>query len=111
MTDQRGQHVPLSDALAAQPVPGELAAALAKRDDVDIEFYSPHLMDLQQPHERNELYVIARGTGVLLIDNDQFPFKTGDVLFVPAFAEHRFLQFSTDFATWVMFIGPAVARS
>jgi hypothetical protein len=34
-------------------------------------------------------------------------FGSGDMLFVPARMEHRFEDFSDDFATWVMFYGPA----
>ncbi len=29
-----------------------------------------------------------------------------DALFVPAFTPHRFIDFSDDFATWVVFYGP-----
>jgi len=33
-------------------------------------------------------------------------FAPGDMLFVPAKMEHRFEDFSADFATWVLFYGP-----
>ena len=33
-------------------------------------------------------------------------FGPGDVLFVGAKVEHRFEDFSDDFATWVVFYGP-----
>ncbi len=32
--------------------------------------------------------------------------STGDFLFVPAGVEHRFENFTSDFATWVFFYGP-----
>ena len=32
-------------------------------------------------------------------------FKENDVLFVPAGIEHRFENFTDDFATWVIFYG------
>ena len=34
------------------------------------------------------------------------PFIPGEVLFVPAGVEHRFEDFTEDFATWVFFFGP-----
>jgi len=102
-----GLHIELAKALLARPSPDALAAEMARRGSVDVEFYSPHLMDLQQPHERDELYVVMRGNGVLSVGSVEHRFVTGDVLFVPAKAEHRFTTFSADFATWVIFYGPA----
>ncbi|HET9029845.1 MAG TPA: cupin domain-containing protein [Candidatus Aquilonibacter sp.] len=104
--EEHGAHVSLARALSSNPAAGNLAAEMMRRGSVDLEFYSPHLVDLQQPHERDELYVVARGTGVLEVDAERFRFKTGDVLFVPAYAEHRFVEFSDDFGTWVLFYGP-----
>jgi mannose-6-phosphate isomerase-like protein (cupin superfamily) len=50
--------------------------------------------------------VIARGTGRLVVEGASFAFSPGDVLNVAAGAEHRFEDFSDDFATWVIFYGP-----
>lgn len=36
----------------------------------------------------------------------RYPIKTGSFLFVPAGQEHRFEEFSADFAVWVFFYGP-----
>jgi len=103
---EQGAHITLAQALRANPAPGNLAAEMIRRGTVELEFYSPHLTDLQQPHSRDELYVIARGTGVLVVESERFSFKGGDVLFVPAYADHRFVEFSEDFGTWVLFYGP-----
>ncbi len=102
---QSGAHVALAKALASRPSPNNLAAEIMRHEGLDLEFYSPHLVDLQQPHERDELYVIARGTGVLEVEQERFPFVEGDVLYVPALAEHRFTTFSRDFGAWVIFFG------
>lgn len=101
-----GAHIALAEALQSQPVPPNLAVHLADIGSLELEFYSPHLMDLQQPHSRDELYVIAKGTGILEVEGEQLPFAAGDVLAVPAGADHRFTTFSDDFGTWVMFYGP-----
>lgn len=70
---------------------------------VDIEFYQPEGEDRQTPHDRDELYVIARGSGTFEYENEQHPFETGDVIRVPAHVPHRFAAFSQDFAAWVFF--------
>lgn len=99
-------HLALATALKSSPSPGSLAADMAKLDSLDVEFYAPHATDPQKPHTRDELYVIAGGTGVFHVDEREFAFAPGDVLFVPAYAKHRFTTFSDDFATWVIFFGP-----
>jgi mannose-6-phosphate isomerase-like protein (cupin superfamily) len=71
-----------------------------------IEYYKPNQIDKQQPHDRDEVYVIIAGTGLFNYAGTTRPFKAGDLLFVPAGVEHRFEQFSDDFATWVLFYGP-----
>ncbi len=58
--------------------------------------------DSQTPHERDEIYVIAAGSGEFEINQAIQPVETGEVLFVPARVEHRFLNFTDDFATWVI---------
>ena len=63
-------------------------------------------VDPQKPHLRDELYVIASGTGYFMCEDKTDEFGPGDVFFVPAGADHRFTHFSNDFATWVIFLGP-----
>ncbi len=70
------------------------------------EFYKPDKIDHQKPHDRDEIYVVVAGTGTFLNGGRQWPFKPGDFLFVPAGVEHRFIDFTPDFATWVFFYGP-----
>lgn len=73
---------------------------------LSVEIYKPDGVDLQQPHDRDEVYIIISGTGEFLNGNERVSFKPGDFLFVPAYRKHRFENFSEDFATWVMFYGP-----
>lgn len=49
--------------------------------------------------------MIAKGSGTFIKDKEKILFTTGDVLFVPAKIEHRFENFTDDFATWVIFYG------
>jgi mannose-6-phosphate isomerase-like protein (cupin superfamily) len=46
--------------------------------------------DLQTRHERDELYLVLRGEGVLRIGEDRHPVAPGDFWLVPAGIEHRF---------------------
>ena len=71
-----------------------------------VGLYAPDGTDHQQPHEQDELYVIAEGSGKFYADGETFDFVKGDVLFVAAHKEHRFLDFSENFKAWVFFYGP-----
>jgi mannose-6-phosphate isomerase-like protein (cupin superfamily) len=74
---------------------------------LSIELYAPRGSDMQTPHSRDEVYVIASGTGIFRHAHDaDVTFAPGDVFFVAAGVEHRFKDFSDDFAAWVFFYGP-----
>ncbi|NQZ45656.1 MAG: cupin domain-containing protein [Flavobacteriaceae bacterium] len=79
---------------------------LFEHGSLSVEVYRPEGADLQQPHDRDEIYVIISGSGHFQNGTETVTFKTGDFLFVPAGREHRFIEFSADFATWVFFYGP-----
>ena len=68
-----------------------------------LEFFAPRGTDYQTPHDADEFYIVARGSGDLIIENERFSFQIGDALFVPAKVEHHFENFTDDFATWVLF--------
>lgn len=79
---------------------------LFEHGTLQVEIYKPEKVDLQQPHSRDEVYVIISGTGDFLNDGQRTRFGPGDFLFVPAGVEHRFENFTDDFSTWVIFYGP-----
>ena len=74
---------------------------------LEVEIYKPQRTDPQQPHARDEVYVVISGTGTFVDGEDRRPFAPGDFIFVPAGRVHRFEDFTADFATWVFFYGPA----
>jgi mannose-6-phosphate isomerase-like protein (cupin superfamily) len=78
---------------------------LLKHGSMTIEYFTPREIDLQTPHKQDEIYVIAAGKGTFFGGGDTVTFEKGDVIFVPAGMEHHFEQFSSDFATWVIFFG------
>lgn len=73
---------------------------------LSVEVYKPKDIDLQQPHSRDEVYVIISGNGDFLNNGVRTTCTAGDFLFVPAGVEHRFENFTGDFSTWVIFYGP-----
>jgi len=79
---------------------------LVKNGSMSIEYFAPKNIDTQQPHRQDEIYVIASGSSRFYRDGEELNCNKGDVLFVPAGMEHRFINFSGDFATWVIFYGP-----
>jgi uncharacterized protein YjlB len=80
--------------------------ALFKRGDFSVELFAPQDVDIQQPHQQDEVYIVASGSGLFLRGEERVPFAQGDFLFVPAGIPHRFELFSKDFKTWVIFFGP-----
>lgn len=75
-----------------------------RKGNLSIEMFKPEKVDLQTPHTQDELYVIVSGTGVFKNGEENYPFKANDMIFVPAFVEHRFYDFTDDFCTWVVFV-------
>ncbi|MCA1624619.1 MAG: cupin domain-containing protein [Acidobacteria bacterium] len=74
------------------------------KGELKIKLFAPRGRDLQTPHQQDEIYVIVQGTSEFLFGDKRIKCKFGDVLFVPAKTEHRFENFSEDFATWVFFV-------
>ena len=85
---------------------GEAWRVLFEHGSLEVEIYAPRGHDPQQPHSRDELYVVISGRGFFRNGDERHAFGPGDLLFVPAGVEHRFEEFGDDFATWVVFYGP-----
>jgi mannose-6-phosphate isomerase-like protein (cupin superfamily) len=62
--------------------------------------------DPQSPHTEDELYLVTSGRATLWTASGTAPMRPGDVAFVPAGEEHRFVDIVDDFAVVVVF-GPA----
>lgn len=97
--------VALSKALATLQTSESPFLTFFTHGSLDVELYQPHKVDLQQPHDRDEVYIIASGRGDFFLDGETTSFKTGDFLFAAAGKKHRFLNFTEDFSTWVLFYG------
>ena len=85
---------------------GYRSSVLMQHGSMTLRYYAQRGSDLQTPHDQDELYVVASGRGTFFVGGQRVPFGPGDALFVGAKVEHRFEEFSDDFAAWVVFYGP-----
>jgi mannose-6-phosphate isomerase-like protein (cupin superfamily) len=103
---QKNMQITPKDALARLATADAPFLTLFGHGTLSVEIYQPDRVDLQQPHTRDEVYVVVAGTGRFMSDGQYYDFGPGDFLFVPAGVEHRFEDFTPDFCTWVLFYGP-----
>jgi mannose-6-phosphate isomerase-like protein (cupin superfamily) len=100
-------HVPLGDALSAGlPPAGNLAVPIFAHGSLAVEMYQPQGTDPQTPHDRDEVYLVARGAGIFFDGTARHEVDQGSFIFVAAGQRHRFEEFTPDFAVWVFFDGP-----
>jgi mannose-6-phosphate isomerase-like protein (cupin superfamily) len=106
-TTRGGFHGTLADWLRRLPTPAGQPFVLAfEHGTLQVELFAPRGVDTQQPHRRDEVYVVVRGEGSFANGPDRHRFGPGDLLFVPAGVAHRFEDFTDDLAVWVLFYGP-----
>lgn len=74
-----------------------------EKNGVTLVFFAPRGVDYQNFHEKDEFYFIVRGSGELVRGDERISCSSGDALFVEAFREHHFENFTDDFATWAVF--------
>lgn len=92
---------------SALPIPeGQRSVEVLSHGTMAVKYYAPRGIDEQTPHTRDELYVVAWGSGTFVNRDGRHSFSAGDVLFVRAGEPHRFEDFTDDFGTWVVFYGP-----
>lgn len=105
--------ISLADALSNLPLPpterwpeGVWDTEAFAQGSMSVILFTPRGTDYQSSHRQDELYIVLKGGGVLLVEGTRYPFVTGDVLFVPANKLHHFEEFSQDLTTWAVFWGP-----
>ena len=99
-------HLTIAEAIEAlKKETGKRFTVLGSHGSMSIEYFAPKNTDDQQPHKQDEIYVIASGTSQFYRNGELIHCSKGDVIFVPAGMEHRFINFAEDFATWVIFYG------
>ena len=106
-TSNSYQRITLAQALDRLPGPqGEQSVGVFEHGSLVVKLYAPRANDPQTPHSRDEIYVVARGSGEFVCGDSRQPFGPHDVLFAAAGVAHRFENFSPEFAVWVFFYGP-----
>ena len=94
------------------PIPeGRRSPELMRHGSMSLRFYQPKGIDPQTPHDQDEIYIVQSGHGAVVSGASEEKLERravgpGDAIFVPAHHVHRFLDFSADFAVWVVFWGP-----
>jgi mannose-6-phosphate isomerase-like protein (cupin superfamily) len=74
--------------------------------DLQVKFAAPPIIGLQTPHVRDELYIVASGSGRYRVEERVTAVGAGDLLFAAAHVSHGFEDISEDFTVWVIFYGP-----
>jgi mannose-6-phosphate isomerase-like protein (cupin superfamily) len=99
--------VTIAEALAQLPgANGASFVSVFEHGSLVVEILAPPSSVPLPPHTRDEVYIVARGTGDLLNDGTRVPIHPGDFLFVPAGVEHHFENFTDDLTIWIIFYGP-----
>jgi mannose-6-phosphate isomerase-like protein (cupin superfamily) len=107
ITNNSCEKITVAEVLARLPGPqGELSVSVFEHGSLVVKLYTPHRDDPQTPHSRDEVYVVASGSGEFVCGGGRQALSSHDVLFAAAGVEHRFENFSEDFAVWVFFYGP-----
>lgn len=101
-------HVPLAEIMAevAKLPPDKRFTVPLAHGTMSVEVYAPLGEDNQSPHSQDELYIVIAGSADFVKGAARIAVQPQDLLFVEAGVEHRFENFSDDFATWVVFWGP-----
>jgi mannose-6-phosphate isomerase-like protein (cupin superfamily) len=110
--------IPLNETQARLPLPASATWPAGVWDiqafahgSMSVILFAPRGTDHQSSHEQDELYIVLKGNGVLVIDDSRHSFAAGDALFVPANTDHRFVEFTNDLVTWAVFWGPKGGES
>jgi mannose-6-phosphate isomerase-like protein (cupin superfamily) len=100
--------VSLAAALALPRTPGRSAEVFVD-GELEVRFAAKPTDGPQVPHQRDELYFVAAGTGRYRVEDEVTSVGPGDVLFCAAYVRHGFEAISDDFCVWVLFYGPLKA--
>jgi len=98
-------HISRASAEAAPLPPGRRSAELLRHGSMTLRWYAPPNPDPQTPHDQDEVYIVATGSGTFLCGTTRAKFGPGDALFVPANVVHRFEDCAPGTAVWVIFYG------
>lgn len=61
-----------------------------RRMEAGVLVLKPGEEDTQEPHDSDELYYVAKGSGFVEVGKERTPVKEGSVIFVPVHVPHHF---------------------
>ncbi len=80
---------------------------LSEYGNLTFDIYKPRDKDKQQQHDKDEIYMVISGKGILVANDKRTNCRQGDILFVPAGVQHHYEDYSKDFCTWAVFSNPS----
>jgi mannose-6-phosphate isomerase-like protein (cupin superfamily) len=84
---------------------GERSTLVFEHGTLTAKLYAPRGTDPQQPHTRDEAYIVIHGRGTFVHGDRRDPFGPDDFLWAPAGLPHRFENFTDDLLVWVIYYG------
>jgi mannose-6-phosphate isomerase-like protein (cupin superfamily) len=88
-----------------ETVYGVRSVSLFEHGGIQVRMYAPRGRDPQKGNSRDELFFVAKGSGVFFDGVSRRRFQAGDMIFAPAGSRRRFEDFTEDFAVWAIFFG------
>jgi mannose-6-phosphate isomerase-like protein (cupin superfamily) len=105
--------IPIKDFIKKLPLPatskwpeGVWDIEALRHGTMSLVLFTPTGKDYQATHDQDEIYIVVKGSGILVKNGSHFKFGEGDALFVPAGIDHHFEDFSDDLTLWAIFWGP-----
>jgi mannose-6-phosphate isomerase-like protein (cupin superfamily) len=59
--------------------------------------------DTQSTHDEDEVYLVLKGTGTLVVDEEEVALSEGSIVYVPADVPHEFVKIEESLALLVFF--------
>src|SRR5438067_13112262 len=98
MMDRTPAPLSLAAARALRPPEGGRSLSVFRDRDVEIKFAARPTSGPQEPHTRDEFYIVASGTARYRWDDGETMIGPGDLFFAAAHTPHGYDQFSDDFS-------------
>lgn len=90
--------------------PGRNSARILSHGSFEARWLAPGGAASDWPRPRPEVFVVVRGRGTFFCDGTRESFGPGDMIWVPAGAEHRFEDFTRNLAVWAITYAPDAGR-
>lgn len=104
-------HVSLKKAMDSISHPDKKFATMIEHGSMKGLIFMPKELDNQKPHKKDEVYFVVNGYGEFIYSTEKIKFDTGDLIFVPAGVQHKFINYSKNLTLWAVFYGSEVGEA